>query len=92
MSETEPEATQQEFEPRLALGLTPFGQIGISVTDQNGTTVSYVIQGIEEASQTAMHMTALVTMMIQSMYARVMQEREQVQALLDQPKVWTPKS
>jgi hypothetical protein len=86
------EGEGQEQASRLSLGLTPFGHIGINITESNGTSAGYVIQNADEASQTVMHLLALTVMMIQTMYARVMAERAQVQQLLEKPDLWTPPS
>lgn len=86
----------EESGQRFAIGLDPFGRIGINVTDVNGQTAGYLISNPEEASRIAMHLIALTTMMIQGMYAQAMQEQQLAAKLLADPegakKLWTPQA
>jgi hypothetical protein len=80
----------QETKAKLGIGLTPFGHIGINIQQADGTSAGYVLSDLTEASNTAMHLHALVVMMIQGMYAQAIEEQNQIKALLDKPQVWTP--
>lgn len=94
MSEQENEVVEQTEggEARLLLGLTPFGHIGINVTDSSGKNAGYVITSPDEASQTAMHLLTLSIMMIQSAYARRIEEQAAIAELAKSQGLWTPPS
>lgn len=78
---------------RFSVGLTPFGHIGINVTDANGQTAGYMVTDVAEASQIAMHLTALTSMMYQNLYARAIAEQEAARQIMTQgggTGLWTP--
>src|SRR5687767_6138814 len=78
---------------KLSFGLTPFGHIGINVTDSNGNTAGYMLTDVVEASQHVMHLFALVTMMYQNLYARAIAEQQMAKQILNETGaggLWTP--
>lgn len=75
---------------RFAMGITPFGHIGVSVSDASGNQANYIITSPDEASKITMHFIALTSMMIQSGYANAIQEQALAQKLMEDSKLWTP--
>lgn len=73
----------------LSLGLTPFGHISINITE-GGNVTNYIVDNPSEAWQFAGHLSALATMMIQSMYANMMAEKAAMQELLGNKKLYVP--
>lgn len=92
MSEEELNDQSEESGQRFAIGLTPFGHIGINVSDNDGTQVSYVVSDVDEASRIAMHFMALTNMMIQNLYHQAIQEQMMAAKLMQnaKPELWTP--
>jgi hypothetical protein len=85
----------QNIGQKFDIGLTPFGQIGINITDSSGQTAGYLISNPEDGARIIVHLQALVTMMIQSLWAQAMQERALADEILKGTGVngsgyWTP--
>lgn len=75
----------------ISIGLTPFGKIGINITDANGNTAGHQVDSPNEAWIIAGNLIALSTMIVQAFYAQAAQEQQLMQEVMKEQTLWTPK-
>lgn len=76
----------------MSIGLTPFGKIGINITDANGNTAGHQVDSPNEAWIIAGNLLALSTMIVQAFYAQAAQEQQMLQQVMKEQTLWTPKA
>ena len=74
----------------IALGLTPVGTIGINVKDASGVVAGHFIDDPAEAWELAGHLQSLATMIVQSRYAAAFKERQMVEEMMKNHKLYVP--
>lgn len=74
----------------IAVGLTPWGTVGINVTDSSGVTAGHVIDDPAEIWQLTGHLNSLATLMVQAKYAQILQEQKLAAEILKKPGLYVP--
>ena len=99
ISEIGQESSSSDPSPKATfeVGVTPFGRPAVNINDGAGNVAGYVFNSPEELGGVVGHLQALLTMLIQGMYAQRMAEQQAAHQILadghpKDSKLWIPKN